>query len=860
MVVLTRHLLIYLAIPIISLTPLSVIAEGDDEVRTIAVWLFDEQQGLYPSKVLHDVSPNENILVLGRSGYIVDGKFGNALKIGIPRKIDFPKSADLQEGLCPISRMKRTGLFEYEIPEGRTVEPMNWQNAKFAALMTSGEDHLRKQVRFPQVTQTGLNLGSVFDWTVEFWYKPTRGTQEDGVIFELGKGPRGENEIVTRLLVKADGSGFTFFNQPGEVLLHIPSDSDALDPKIGEWHHMAFVYNAKNAQLKHYVNGTLQELPKKSVFRVLDRGIEDYFSIGMDGMWGRALPGKLDEMRFSYGKVYTGEFDPPESFSELYLGSPPEYSMKKGPPLLFTEDRLEESFVPLGERKYLFIDDAIVEESENISFAVNPPKIDQMVMRIDGLDEGEPGSWERFRKHLNIVEDEHGLIRLYTALDDDYLGVFLSRDGIHFEAPDLGREHKGRRNIVIPDARVGTGKMILEHEAAEKDRWKYITGYRRRGVYVYTSPDGYSFNRYRQALLPFWYGTQNYVIYDDQRQKFLGYWRTGFARTPAGHTQREFVFSKTNDIIPPMSFSPVSDEAQRQEAKRRRISGTIPQYLDNGPLIPGRFGMDFPTVFSPEDHIDGPSAGIYNPKVIKYPWAPDTYLAFPIFYFHYYEGYPGQQILYFRRGGGPTETQFATSRDGITWKRYTRPVYVGIGRFDDLDVVQTFIAQGMIKRNDEIWQYVFVDSDYHTAHERTRKRQVYRLIQRFDGFVSADAPYERYGTIITRPLQFDGNRLVLNIDTDAHGYALVGLLDENGNPIKGFSIQESVVINGDHIAIEAEWIKRGIERFRENIRDFDGTIDDVEMSGDVSSLEGRTIRVKIKMRGAKLYSMQFVNK
>jgi hypothetical protein len=46
---------------------------------TIAFWSFDEQQGIYPSCVLTDLSDNDYPFVLGPGGQIVDGKFGNAL-------------------------------------------------------------------------------------------------------------------------------------------------------------------------------------------------------------------------------------------------------------------------------------------------------------------------------------------------------------------------------------------------------------------------------------------------------------------------------------------------------------------------------------------------------------------------------------------------------------------------------------------------------------------------------------------------------------------------------------------------------------------------------------------------------------
>ena len=36
---------------------------------------------------------------------------------------------------------------------------MNWENARFTALMTDGERHLRKEVGMANVVATDLNLG-----------------------------------------------------------------------------------------------------------------------------------------------------------------------------------------------------------------------------------------------------------------------------------------------------------------------------------------------------------------------------------------------------------------------------------------------------------------------------------------------------------------------------------------------------------------------------------------------------------------------------------------------------------------------------------------------------------------------------
>ena len=91
----------------------------------------------------------------------------------------------------------------------------------------------------------------------------------------------------------------------------------------------------------------------------------------------------------------------------------------------------------------------------------------------------------------------------------------------------------------------------------------------------------------------------------------------------------------------------------------------------------------------------------------------------------------------------------------------------------------------------------------------------------------------------TKPFTFTGDNLQLNIDTDAAGYAQVGFIDENGKPIEGYNVNDCIYINGDFIDTPVEWLKTGT---------------------DVSKLQGKTVRLVIKMRGSKLYALQFVSK
>lgn len=807
----TPPLLLLLAVPFASLAAAAA--------ETVAFWPFDEPAGLYPSTPLEPAVGLDAPLVLGLGGTVVPGKFGQALSTE-----PYPPVAIPAEGEATASLARRP------VPPGRTQEPLTWHNAQFTALMTGGERHLRKEVTFASATRTDLNLGD-FDWTVEFWFRARAGASGAGVVFELGTGPRGENDVVTRLVADPADGAFVLENQPAGTKLRLASDPRALGDTAA-WHHYAFVHEARTGALTHYVDGRRQGAPPKVALKRLPPGDEDYLSLGRDAHWRRPLPGALDELRFSRGVAYAADFTPPASLVPF----PPQVALKPGLPLLFAPGAPRADVVPLGARKHVFIDGAFIERSEHVTFSVHPPK------RIDRVMDGTEG---QFRKHLTVLEDGDGLIRLYNAGPDDYPMVHVSRDGLAFTAPDTGLHHKGRKNIVIAES-APMGRPIIDPNGPPEHRWKYVSGFEGRGVYLYTSPDGWKWTRHRPAVLSFRSGSQESLFYDEQRGVYVGYHRTGFPQSEGGGTRREFVLTETKDLYRPWPVPLLSAEQVREIAQTRPLRAPQPWWLDNGPLTPGDFGVELPSVFAPDAAIDPPGSGVYVPKADKYPWAPDTYFAFPVMYFDYEE--PDQpatrRVLYEDKsrglGSGLVEPQVAVSRDGVTWRRMPSPAYLPIGTYQGRSLHQIYIAEGMVRRGDEIWQYFYGQEEYHSpARKNPAGNGVYRTVQRLDGFVSADTPYERLGEIVTRPFTFTGERLVLNIDTGGLGYAQVGFLDEQGRPIPGYGVDDGVFINGNFVAHAAEWIDRGT---------------------DVSPLAGRVVRLVFRLRGTSLYALQFTGR
>ncbi len=640
---------------------------------------------------------------------------------------------------------------------GRSVEPLWWGNAGFAALATLGERHLRRP-RFRNPTASPLNLGAQ-DFTLEFWYLPLPGGAGEQTVIEVGTGPRGENDRFTRLALHSETGVLRLYRGEGKPVAELGAPRQALQAGSSRWVHLALTHSAAWRRVTVFVDGRPQSSVEAALPGPLEQGEEAYLTIGCDGRFARRLRGRLDELRVSSAVLYNGPFAPPGSFSLTYSGRLVRTEPPTGTTLLFPGGRPAALPVELGSRKHLFIDDALIAHSEGVAFVPNPPERREKV-------------FEDLRGHLTLVEDETGLLRIYYRVKEDWLAVVTSRDGVRWEYPDLGWEHDGLRNVVLA-APVGLGNVFIDRTAPPEQRWKYFSGIRRNSMFVFTSADGWRFVPHETAALPFAAGSQSILYYDDQRRLWVGHHRSDYGATPWGRTERRFVLSETDRLLEPWPWQPATPERTAQIAGQRRIKDRQldPWFLDNGPLSPPGLGIELPEVMGPDERLDPQATDIYTTKVIKYPWAPDVYLAFPAVYFHYDHVPPPTRSTLSDRsrqlGSGVVEVQLAVSRDGRTWKRYPRPAYVPINSGGADSIHMMFMAHGMVRRGNEIWQYAGGHPGngvhYHSAWVRQPNSPLWRFVQRRDGFVALEAAYTG-GSFTTHPLRFAGRRLVLNVD------------------------------------------------------------------------------------------------
>ena len=109
-----------------------------------------------------------------------------------------------------------------------------------------------------------------------------------------------------------------------------------------------------------------------------------------------------------------------------------------------------------------------------------------------------------------------------------------------------------------------------------------------------------------------------------------------------------------------------------------------------------------------------------------------------------------------------------------------------------------------------------------------------RYSLRVDGFASVQAPL-RGGEFVTRPLRFDGKKLLINFSTSAAGSLRFEIQDVDGSPIPGFELSASNEIYGDEIEHVIAW----------------------ERGSDLSRLASKLVRLRVALRDADLYSFRF---
>ena len=742
--------------------------------HTVALWLFDETY--YAYNTLTDAGIYEYDLRLFDAS-LADGKFGAALKTAPGPGYNL-YYAEWAGKVCKV-RMRRpkgepSGLW------GPTIVP-----AKLLAALNAS------------------------NWTLEFWFESLSRPTASAVILDMGHA----YEPGINITLDSADSKWQFSNVYAGFQNNCPTNTKTLFD--GNWHHIAFVRSG-NGQIRHYLDGRQQPgaamtitkkqpvpetiIPSSFVrpdgYKVFDKtaNVIKYrlhrfnLSIGENRHGTRDINAMFDEFRISDIARYNGNFEPPKTFSRNYASNAPKPAIPNGPPLLFAPNS-PKGTVDLGLRKYLFIDDSLLDSQQNLKFVCNPPR-----------NRTELNFWPEKSAWRPSLVDVDGKIYLYApesyGSDKGNTHLRISKDGLNFTKPNLGLyEYEGSTNndfVISLSPLYGTFFNDLRPNIAPDEKYKMTAWLSNRGVYLYISPDAIHWRRNETAMLPIISGGDAETYWDDQRGLYCTFLRrdTGhYTKENPGHGRAEVYFETT------------------------QICKTWPFKKLKKPYF-HTFSLPCPTGEGPTYFKENNTGQVYRSRAIKYPWAPDVYLAFP---------------WRFKEDDQTRRVDLGISRDGINWKFFAHQQWYAEPPEGSEEVVSMY---GLIRRGHEIWQYLDEGGAHGSTKGRDKPRVYARVIQRLDGFVSLDAD-QTPGTFVTRPIVFDGSKLVLNIA--AAGNVMVEIQDQNGHPINGFAIADCDPIRTDAIRHIVSW----------------------KPAQDLAKLAGKTVRLKFEMQNAKLFAIQF---
>jgi hypothetical protein len=682
--------------------------------HTLALWLFDETD--YNFTTLCDASENYYDLRLMPNGIMATGKYGNSLNMsgGSGHVVSYAGFA----GKVVNNHIRK--------PDGQI----------------SG---LWGPTEGPEKLLEALAEGK---WTFEFWLK-FENKNDNTTIFDMGYGYDAGFSLILE-----DSGNFKLTSSYSGISARILPDIDVI--KNHNWYHLAF--SQSGSDIKFFIDGieqskiqlvSIDKQPLPDIEKPENREHEHRnfesmsyeerrknrfnLTIGHPRSGGGIMSGSVDEMRFSDIVRYTKDFNPSSSFSRksgAYGAIVSKPVVSTGLHTLFGDDKPE---IPLqfGLRKYVFIDDEIIDSASGVDIRMNQP-----VEKQKTDFKPEKSAWRP-----TVVDIENKVYLYVPEGYDSELGrtfLYTSNDGIHFT------EHED--SPVIKDLPLyGTFFEDKNPNILPEEKYKLTSWIGNRGINLFFSPDGIHWRRNETLILPLVSGGSAESYYDDQRGCYSLFIRrdSSFRTSACPGGVRQCIMFETNEPTKTWPFNRLD-----------------PPYFE-GWTLPA-VTCEGPAIF--DETVSGQA---YRSRAIKYPWAPDVYLSFVW-------RYPSDE------GDDPARhVDLGVSRDGKNWRFFEPTQGWYIPGTDDPDPEQLSIY-GLIRRGDEIWQY----TNHGGPHGGSPQRTYYRWKQRVDGFVSLDGS----GFVITKPLVFTGDNVKLLLNST--GSVKVAILDEKGREYPEYSISK----------------------------------------------------------------------
>ena len=468
----------------------------------------------------------------------------------------------------------------------------------------------------------------------------------------------------------------------------------------------------------------------------------------------------------------------------------------------------------IGSRLELFVDDWLIEEMSGVGLKMHRPVPREVVMEYDRPWEGPvsmPG---------DVMLDDGKFKKWYAARSsggasgqsqDSHTAYAESEDGIHWERPNLGlteirgsSENNVIRFVNTDDTHMGGVYIDERPGVGDDERYKAMTvrkvgtDIRKSGHHVirgFTSADGLSWRVLEKDPLLVGGMAKDYpsnmfdgeasFFWNSLKGEYVGYFR-GWEPSRGG------TYSDLGGGVRSIRMATSPDFREWSDMR----------FIDMGD--------------SPQEHL-------YKHTCAPYYRAPHIYFMFP------WRFVPQRQLDPEWDDQGVSETVFMTSRDGVHFERRFMEALIRPGpdssNWTDRNMM---MAKGMLETAPgEL-------SVYYGEHFRRPTCRTRRASYRLDGFASVHGGYGG-GELITKPLVFEGDELVINYSTSAVGSVRAEIQDSEGRPIEGYELSRSSEIFGDAIEQAFSWGE----------------------TTDVGAFAGTPIRLRFALRDADLYAICF---
>ncbi len=478
--------------------------------------------------------------------------------------------------------------------------------------------------------------------------------------------------------------------------------------------------------------------------------------------------------------------------------------------------------IDIGNRRELFVDSHLVESLDGAERKLHHPTAREIAIVHDAL-------WEGAGSGYHSVIRDGDLYRMYyrgsalgvkdgaLQLGKEVYCYAESHDGIHWDKPNIGLyEFNGSKRNNIIWTGVGTHNFApfldTRPDCPAESRFKALGGTAAEGgLFAFHSADGihWSLMQDDPVVTEGAFDSQNLAFWDASAGKYRAYFRTF-----------------TEGITTGKVWKPAGYRAIRTASSSGFLS-----WGDEADLT----------------YEDSPVEHLYTNQVGPYHRAPHILLGFPTRYIE--RGWsPSMRVLpepehreqraasHLRYGTALTEGLLMASRDGVHFDRWNEAFLPpGPERPDTWNYGHNYIAWHTPETESALpgapnELSLYASEGAWTGNSCAMRRYTLRL----DGFVSVNAGWKG-GEMITRPLRFEGNQLILNFSTSAAGSIRVEIQDEDGSPLPRFTLEECAEVFGDATDRRVVWN--------------DGY--------DVTSLAGRTVRLRFTLQDADLYALKF---